>query len=350
MKLVSMTLTSSCEGTIGDALKSVVDWVDCCLVIDTGVKDRTLEVAREVAGDKLVVRPFEWRSDFAAARNFSLDAAHELGGDWAVTIDTDERIDPRGDNLRARLGACKSGVVMLRHDSGVYAKERFFRLPVSVRFVGPTHESYAAFKVGSETLPKAVFRELPKTAEQNRAKFERDVVILTRHTGENSRDPRWFYYLGDSYANLGQREAAIDAFDRCAALRGWDEESAWACYRAAESLVALGRFDEAVDRCAAGMARHAGIAELPWLAAFASYRKGNNDQAIYWANLAIPNGLFRGIGAKVPRIGFRSLSPLWEGPFDVLRWALRAKGDAAGAAEAEALYEQAREARVRSLG
>jgi hypothetical protein len=45
MKIASTTLTGNSAGLIADALRSVVDWVDYCLVIDTGVTDGTLEVA-----------------------------------------------------------------------------------------------------------------------------------------------------------------------------------------------------------------------------------------------------------------------------------------------------------------
>jgi tetratricopeptide (TPR) repeat protein len=200
--------------------------------------------------------------------------------------------------------------------------------------------------VGIRTLERATFRELPKSPEALRQKFERDVLILTRHTREHPNDPRWFFYLGESFFNLGQPERALPPYDTCAELRGWNEESAWACYRAAECLCQLGRYAEAVERCARGLARHAGIAELAWLAAFASYRLGEHAQAVYWAQLSLVFGLHEGKGASVPRIGFRNPSALNEGPYDILRFAYRELGDASAAAAAEKSYQQAHAARV----
>jgi tetratricopeptide (TPR) repeat protein len=346
MKLVSTTLTGNNADILGGALRSVVDWVDACLVIDTGVTDRSLEVAREAAGDKLVLRTFRWVNDFSAARNFALDAAHELGAAWAVTVDTDERIELRGEDIRSILESAGEGVLMVMDAGGTYAKERFFRLPARERFSGPTHESFPSYKVGVRTLEKARFIELPKTPEAYKAKFERDVQILRRHTKAHPRDPRWFYYLGDSLQNLKRYDEAIRAYKACAALRGWNEESAWSCYRAAECMLAVGRPAEAVDTCAAGLALHAGIAELAWLAAFASWKAGRADQAVSWARLSIAMGCFLGHGREVKRIGFRNLNALYEGPFDVLRYALRVQGDHAGAAEAERLYQDAIRARA----
>ena len=55
MKLISLTLTGNNEALIGDAIQSVVGWVDQCLVIDTGVTDRSLEVARRVVNIKSIL-------------------------------------------------------------------------------------------------------------------------------------------------------------------------------------------------------------------------------------------------------------------------------------------------------
>src|SRR4051812_41186822 len=55
-QLVSVTLTGNAEGLIGDALRSVIDWVDACVVVNTGVTDATLDIARDLARDKYVER------------------------------------------------------------------------------------------------------------------------------------------------------------------------------------------------------------------------------------------------------------------------------------------------------
>jgi hypothetical protein len=97
-----------------------------------------------------------------------------------------------------------------------------------------------------------------------------------------------------------------------------------------------------VTSCAAGLAHHPGLAELPWLAAFASWRGERFAHAVSWARLAIALGRFRGDGSAAPRGATRHPAALYEGPYDVLRFALRALGDEAGAAAAERLYGEAR--------
>lgn len=328
MRIISTTLTNNQESLIRDALLSVVDWVDTCLVIDTGVSDRSLDIAREVAGDKLAVTPFKWSDDFSAARNFALDyATHTLDGDWAITVDTDERICLRGEDIRATLesqdeaGGARTFSMFDRDRS--YTKPRAFRLPAESRYVGPTHEAFASGRDG--TFQQARFWEVPKTLEQANRKFERDIGILERYSSEHPGDARWKFYLGESHKNLGQLEPAIAAYDACANLWGWDEESAWACFRAAECCVLLARYREAIGFCCKGLERHSGVAELAWLAGFSAFKLGQFEKAIYWSRMASTNGKYEGT-SHFTRRGFHFPPALYELPHEVMAFAYRRLG------------------------
>jgi tetratricopeptide (TPR) repeat protein len=345
--IVATTLTASNADIIGDALASVVAQVDRCLVIDTGARDATLEVARQVAGDKLLVRDFPWKNDFAAARNFALEAAQAAGAHWAVTVDTDERLifDP-GFDLRRALESTRANVLLVGDEAGSYGKERIIRLPTATRWTGPTHEALGGQREGeSEQLAGVRFRELPKDEETLRRKFERDVAILRKHTRQHAREPRWHYYLGASHQDLGQFAAAIDAYRACAALGGWAEEGAWACYRAAECCCSLQRWDDAIKFCAQGLAIRPATAELAWLAGYAAYQAKRYEDAIAWSNMAVVNGLHDGAGTGFPRKSFRNPTALYEGPYDVLRWTFKALGNKAAADEAAREFEAAKHAR-----
>jgi tetratricopeptide (TPR) repeat protein len=345
--IVATTLTASNADIIGDALASAVAQVDRCLVIDTGARDATLEVARQVAGDKLLVSEFQWKNDFAAARNFALEAAQAAGARWAVTVDTDERLifDP-GFDLRKALEATRTNVLLVGEEGGSYGKERIIRLPTATRWTGPTHEALGGQREGeSEQLAGVRFRELPKDEATLRRKFERDVAILRKYTRQHAREPRWHYYLGASHQDLGEFAAAIDAYRACAALGGWAEEGAWACYRAAECCCSLQRWDDAIKFCAQGLAIRPATAELAWLAGYAAYQAKRYEDAIAWSNMAVVNGLHDGAGAGFPRKSFRNPSALYEGPYDVLRWTFKALGNKAAADEAAREFEAAKHAR-----
>jgi tetratricopeptide (TPR) repeat protein len=195
---------------------------------------------------------------------------------------------------------------MLYAEDRSYAKERCFRLPARARFAGQSHEAFPGYKVGTRTLERATFRELSKSPDAMRGKFERDVEVLTAHVRTHPSDPRWHYHLGDSLKNLGRPLEAVAAYDACAALRGWNEESAWACYQAAECLAGIERYAEAIDRCALGLVRHVGAPSWPvWLLSpHIGWERAT--KAAHWARLSITHGLFEGDGAKIRRIGFRN--------------------------------------------
>lgn len=344
MRIVSTTLCGpGSEEILGDALRSVAGWVDSSIIIWTGPPTEEQGAFTRISDDIAARfhdwpdhwgfewRSWTWRNDFAAARNAALDFAAEFAADVAVTLDADERLELRGEDVGATLARSTAGCISAMASDGSYGKPRAFRLPSPIRWRGRTHESYAAHEDprGHETFASLRFSELHKTPEQLRAKFERDAQILTEDTLRNPSDARAFYYLGDALDGLSRYEDALVAFRASAALRGWDEEGAWARYRGAALLTErLGRHLEAVDECAAGLALHAGIAELCWLAGLAAYRAGRNEQALYWSSLAEVHGEHGDRRALKKRIGFRYPHGLGPGPADITRHALLAMGEA----------------------
>jgi tetratricopeptide (TPR) repeat protein len=171
------------------------------------------------------------------------------------------------------------------------------------------------------------------------------VAILGEHVRSHPQDPRWHYYLGASLADLQRTDEAIAAFRACAALRGWSEEGAWACYRAATCLCEQERWIEAIDTCAQGLAIRPATAELAWLAGWAAYKAKRYEDAIAWSHMAIVNGLFDGAGAAFTRVSFRYPPGLYEGPYDVLRWTYAALGDKAASEAAAKEWAAAKQAR-----
>lgn len=162
----------------------------------------------------------------------------------------------------------------------------------------------------------------------------------------NPNDPRWWYYLGDTRDGLGDQAGAVSSFLRCWGCDGWDEESAWAMYRAASIESGRGHHQYAAGYCLLGLQRHAGIAELYWLAGFSCYQMGRHRDAILWCERAVQLGAHRGAFAQQERIGFRYPPALYEAPFDVLRYAYQALGDNMRAAIAEGQFHVALEDRL----
>jgi hypothetical protein len=83
-----------------------LSFCDEVVVVDSGSRDRTREIAAE-AGARVVEHP--WRG-FAAQRNVALDHA---SGSWVLEVDADERVSPElAAEMRALLDDPPAGVLM----------------------------------------------------------------------------------------------------------------------------------------------------------------------------------------------------------------------------------------------
>ena len=103
---ISLTLIARDEqDNLPHCLESVRGVFDEIVVVDTGSKDQTVEIARSFGAR---VFDFEWVDDFAAARNEAL--AHATG-DYVFWLDADDVVEPRElEKLRALLGGLKRPV------------------------------------------------------------------------------------------------------------------------------------------------------------------------------------------------------------------------------------------------
>lgn len=122
-------------------LASVKDQVDELIVLDTGSRDRTPDIATE-AGAKLLHT--DWADDFSAARNQAIAAAT---GDWILVLDADEELIPEAwTELRSQLDQPEAlAFTVLREEtqSGQvpYSRlSRLFRNRPEIRFQRPYHE------------------------------------------------------------------------------------------------------------------------------------------------------------------------------------------------------------------
>lgn len=350
MKIVSWTLAG--PGTapiIGEALRSVAPVVDACMVVFTGADEQDDGDLWSVALNALSPssenetfewRQWSWRDDYAAARNAALNFAAETSCDWSTMVDTDERVicsDP--DAFRAWLATLPAHVqvVLVHHEDGSHTRERFFWMPARYKFVGRTHEMLPCPENEQVIAPPELilWSELPKTREQLRAKFYRDVAMLREDIRESPGAGAARYYLGVSLQSLGLYaredgregdareffESAIAAYREhvrtdTSGAPAWHEGTAFSCYRAAECYLALGEPNRAIDCALAGLALDAGIAELYWIASIANLREGRIEQARAWAEGAKVHA--KGSASERRRKGFRIPRGLTTGPDEVL--------------------------------
>ncbi len=134
-------------------LNSIKEFCDEIVVVDTGSTDNTVEIATTCA-TKILHK--EWKQDFAASRNFALDA---VTAEWVLYIDADEEL-VMDDVVALRQQVADAQDVMafgLRMHTQAnwtpYLDYRMWRNRDDIRFIGEIHETTmdGIVRVGRET-------------------------------------------------------------------------------------------------------------------------------------------------------------------------------------------------------
>lgn len=319
------------QALILDAIETALQ----CECDSIGILDTGLSPIDDGPVAKLVVDRYKtslyqhrwlWKQDFSAARNESLRITKELAFTHCFVCDSDERFVMSGDkgSLRKFMLENPADIYSVSDVSGDYAKYRIFNVETcGLDWYGPTHEVYPPKNYRIVKIPFIKFYEVPKDQEAYRNKCRRDIDILLEYTRHHKDDPRWWYYLAQSYEGLGEKKRAIEAYWKCARIwEGnywvWKEESAWACFKIAQIYYVDGKYQEVIKTCAQGLARFGAMPELSWIMATSHFYLGDMLQARYWANNAICQGSYSGYGRTVNRVGFIFPDAHFQNPFDVL--------------------------------
>lgn len=206
------------ENIIEESLKSISSCDFEIIVVDTGSKDNTREIALKYTSK---VYDFNWCNDFSKARNFSISKA---SNDFVLIIDADEIIESIDLN-NIELYKDKVGRVLIineytRKNETFYSKERVSRLFNKNEFIykGAIHEQITRKNEEAyETynLPIVINHCVYQNAEIiKKNKTERNIKLLKEELSVVGEDPYIFYQLGKSYYMDENYKMAEEYFKR----------------------------------------------------------------------------------------------------------------------------------------
>ncbi|MDR1246863.1 MAG: glycosyltransferase family 2 protein [Clostridiales Family XIII bacterium] len=149
MKISVCWIAKNEEFNIARSIKSVMDFVDEMIVVDTGSTDKTAEVAASLGAR---VEHFEWINDFAAARNYAISFST---GDVVICPDADMWFDPpfskrHRDRIAQELKFPHAEAIAMKLTdidiaTGVAINELFgtyvFKKAPNIAYFDPIHES-----------------------------------------------------------------------------------------------------------------------------------------------------------------------------------------------------------------
>jgi len=219
-------------------LRSVLPLLHSWAIVDTGSTDGTQALIRRVLADlpgELIERPWV---DFAHNRNQALDLARTYG-DYALLMDADDELFVDTAIDLTGLNAAAYSVEF------VHAETRFWR-PLIVdlargwQWRGVLHEALYA-DGHPETLPLPGLhvlerREGARSLRPQAEKYASDAEVLRRALEQEPDNTRYVFYLAQSLRDAGKISEARAAYQRRAAMGGWDEEVFYSKWQAAQLL------------------------------------------------------------------------------------------------------------------
>lgn len=277
------------EDVLGRCLDSVADLVDEIVIVDTGSKDGTKEVARRYTER---IYDFAWIDDFAAARNAAFGYAR-CG--YCLWLDADDiLLEPDRTEFKRLKEALEPEVdiVMMPYHVGFdsqgnvtfsYYRERLVKNVPEMRWKGAVHEvieprgniRYADCAVTHRKLH-------PSDPDRNLKIFE---GLLQR--GEELDPRQQFYYGRELYYHQRYAEAEAVFSDFLASGRGWVENQLDACRHLAYCRYAQGREDGALEALLKSFAYDLPRAETCCDVARHFFDRALWERAAYWYERAL---------------------------------------------------------------
>jgi tetratricopeptide (TPR) repeat protein len=264
------------EEHLARCLSSVQGVVDEIVIVDTGSVDRSVEIA-ESFGARVLHE--EWRGDFAAPRNTSIDAAT---GDWILVLDADEELVD-GVRLRELLheegieGYCLREVNFIGEERGiesvVNSAFRVFRNRPAYRYSGALHEQIMGTVdpeggactrfVGIEIHHYGYLEPTSRAKE----KTDRNMAIVMEEVARRPTDSFTLFNAGVEFQRVGRFEEALDyfraSFTHLTSLKAY--YASLLLRNIVASLNSLERWDEALDVLADALQAYPDFTDLHYL-------------------------------------------------------------------------------------
>ncbi|MBI3416683.1 MAG: glycosyltransferase [Verrucomicrobia bacterium] len=267
-------ITKNEERFLAGCLKSVREFAQQIVVVDTGSTDRTVEIAKEFGAE---VHSFMWCDDFSAARNAALEHAT---GDWILILDADEELLP--ESRAALLKEMQAPDVMAYRvpiidpeEEGCSYVPRLFRNAPGLFFVGRIHEQvFSSLEVRRQEwnlenrlgTAKLLHHGYTKAVVQDRHKVARNLRLLERAIEELPNEPNLIMNFGLELVRSGQLEAGLEqyweAFHLMSALPASQvvpELRETLLTQLATHLMGAKQFDQIVRLLQAPLAKSAGL-------------------------------------------------------------------------------------------
>ncbi len=201
------------ESCLGSCLKSVREYVDEIILVDTGSRDKTVEIAKSF-GARIYHHP--WEDDFSKHRNQSLSYAT---GDWIFQLDADEELfDGDGPDLKRTIENGNADYYQcmfydMKKDGtvhGVFNLIRLFRNGMGMYYTRKVHNQLCRVGTGAYSNLRIRHYGYDLSREKMEVKHVRTTTLLEEMILMNPGDIYSRYQLAASYSMHKDYEKAVE--------------------------------------------------------------------------------------------------------------------------------------------
>lgn len=212
------------ESCLRRCLDSLTGIVDEIIIVDTGSTDKTVEIAKEFDA---IIKPYQWKNDFADARNYALSFATK---DWILVLDADEYLRQSDrDLLISSLNDVSNDCYFIKtlnfttsaNDENymVNLNQRIFKNHKGFKYIGSIHEQVQYFGNEANRLPNKIIDVgfyhtgyLRETVELKN-KPQRNIEILTEILEKEPENSFHKFNLANEMYQLQKYDEAIKLYD-----------------------------------------------------------------------------------------------------------------------------------------
>lgn len=276
------------EETISRVLTCAKEFADEIIVVDTGSRDNTKNIAKTFTKK---VFEFEWNDDFSSARNFAFDKAScdflmWLDADDFVTNENIEKIkDLKCSQNNFDVCMCKYALDIDEKGKAhfIFDRERILKRSQNFKWVGKVHESICP-------RGKIIYSDITiehRKIKQNKPARNLKIYRKMKRQKEDFSPRELYYYARELYFN-NFLSSAIKNLKNFLKIPGtYPPDNLSAYIMLSDCFMQKNMQKHAKNALFECLSRHNPTSELCCKLAKIFENENKNEQAIFWYNAAL---------------------------------------------------------------
>lgn len=230
------------EKNIVRLFNSVKGIIDDYIIVDTGSTDSTITLIENCGiNGRVFSEPFK---NFEYNRTHAIKMAEKYSNsDYLLFLDADMVLmnnDFTIDDIKSY------DVIQLKQvtSSKMYSNIRIAKRNIGMTYVGVTHEyqDYDTSKYKTGHISTLWINDIGDGGAKN-DKFERDIRLLLQGIVDEPNNPRYYFYLAQSYKDIGKNEEACEYYKKRSKMGGYQDEIWYSYYMLQKCSLNLKNFE-----------------------------------------------------------------------------------------------------------